>query len=106
MKGKICGGDNRPARHDHEGADAGPERDRADAHLSAGVAECVVLVRNATVVAAHRLVAPDGIFWVPALVVRTCRMARRRTLGVRIFGVIVIDLPGARALRALAPRAI
>ena len=44
--------------------------------------------------------------WVPALVVRTCRMARRRTLGVRIFGVIVIDLPGERALRALAPRAI
>jgi hypothetical protein len=39
LEGEIGGGRHAPPRHDHEGADHGPECHRADADLAAGMAE-------------------------------------------------------------------
>ena len=46
VEGEIGGGDAGPAGHDHQRADADPERDRADAHLPGAMAERVVLARS------------------------------------------------------------
>ncbi len=39
LEGEIGGGHHAPARHDHEGADTGPECHRAEADLAAAMAE-------------------------------------------------------------------
>ena len=44
-EGEIGGGDDRPAGHDHECADDGPECDRPDAHLALAMAERPVALR-------------------------------------------------------------
>jgi len=74
---EIGGGGDRPYRHDHEGADHGPEQDRAHAHLAAGVAQRVVgWLDGAGAAAVIRVGAMAAV--IRAMTVRMTRPVRHR----------------------------
>src|SRR5262249_11430428 len=78
---EIGGRDASPAGHDHQRADADPERDRPDAHLPGAMAERVVAPRRAMAAFARR-----------ALRTRRRRGGREIAFVIAVIAALVVAL--------------
>ena len=102
VESEIGGGDDRPAAHDHQRTDDGPERHRPETDLTAAVTEGEIGLRQAAAIVAVRVFAPRRGFVVfvvgDVLVQPARRSSRYRRAGPawkeeRAFERLDIDAP-------------